>query len=238
MDKLAGSLFDFARKAIVQQLPTAANLFIWGESTDSLCPLCKTCSQTNKLVISNCGSSVALERYKRRHDAVLSILVEGIEQRIKPTHKIFADLDGQEHNPLLNLFNSLRPDIAILSPTSVETLELTICHETNLIKSIQYKDTKCAILHEDHITEYSDLKSNRYTIEVTTLGIISDTMQFCKNNLTNNFSDDMLSKITLTAISNSFLIYCNRNKFSWWRSLLTVILKSLEIQELIIGTLA
>ena len=39
-----------------------------------------------------------------------------------------------------------------------------------LIKSKQYKVTKYARLHENLITEYSDLKLNRYTVEVTTLG--------------------------------------------------------------------
>ena len=73
IDKVAGPLFNFARKAMIQQLPTAANLFHWGKTTNPPCPLCKTCSQTNKHVISKCSSPVALERYKRRHDDVLTI---------------------------------------------------------------------------------------------------------------------------------------------------------------------
>ena len=64
LDKLAAPLFNFVRKAIVQQLPSAANLVRWGKWLDSLCPLYKNFSQTNKHVLSNCGSSTALDRYK------------------------------------------------------------------------------------------------------------------------------------------------------------------------------
>ena len=276
IDKLAGLLFNFARKALIQQLPTAANLFRWGKATDPLCPLCKTCSQTNKHVISNCSSPVALERYKWTHDDVLTILVDAIIHGSKPSLKIFADLNDPQYTQLSSLFNYLRPDIAILwenssflvrgwrrldheasprlghpfgtacqlkSPTrhstfqpsksdskhfysnslsrtnrditpaaraplrwpcyketlykcpihyitllgqnSVDTLELTICHETNLEKSKQYKASKYVNLQADIKTDYSNLKINRFTIEVTSLGLISDISDFCRNNLTN-----------------------------------------------------
>ena len=48
-------------------------------------------------------------------------------------------------------------------------------------------------------------------MEVTTLGLISDTEEFCHDNLTNSFPVEILNQITQTAISNSFEIYCNRN---------------------------
>ena len=134
-----------------------ANLFRWGKATDPLCPLCKTCLPTNKHVISNCSSPVALERYHGRHDDVLTILVEAIIQESKPYLKVFAKLNDHQYNQLSSLFNSLRPDIAILGQNSVDTLELTICHKTNLEKSKQYRTTKYANLHADMKTDYSDL---------------------------------------------------------------------------------
>ena len=149
INKLAGMLFNFARKALIQQLPTAANLFRWGKATDPLCPLCKTFSQTNEHVISNCSSPVALERCKRRHDDVLTILVDAIIHGSKPSLKIFADLNDPRYNQLSSLFNSLRPDIAILGQNSIDKLELTICHEMNLEKSKQYKATKYVNLQAD-----------------------------------------------------------------------------------------
>jgi len=38
-----------------------------------------------------------------------------------------------------DLFNDLRPDIAVKSDSKVTVLELTVCHETNLVSSRNYK---------------------------------------------------------------------------------------------------
>ena len=48
-------MFKFVRKAIQQQLPTAANLKRWGKQADPSCPLCNNI-QLNKHVLSNCSS--------------------------------------------------------------------------------------------------------------------------------------------------------------------------------------
>ena len=49
LDSLPSHLFNFARKALLQVLPTAANLKRWNRVEDPSCPLC-ACgqSQTNK----------------------------------------------------------------------------------------------------------------------------------------------------------------------------------------------
>ena len=211
LDKLAAPLFNFVRKAIVQQLPTAANLVRWGKSIDPLCPLCKNSSQTNKHVLSNCGLSTALDRYKKRHDAILRILGEWITNHTKPDCEIFVDLHVEQFKPLSNIFQTLRPDIAILNARGIVTLELTICHETNLAKSKDYKSSKYADIQSDTNIAYSDLKIQNYTIEITTLGLISDCSEFCKNNLVSLFPDEISSQLSISAISNSFEIYCNRN---------------------------
>src|SRR6218665_3702015 len=63
-------VYNFARKAMQPQLPTAANLARWKKTSDSSCQLCNSGKpQTNKHVLSNCSSLAALERYKRRHNA-------------------------------------------------------------------------------------------------------------------------------------------------------------------------
>ena len=103
MDKLATPIFNFVRKAIVQQLPTAANLVRWGKSVDPLCPLCQNSSQSNKHVLSCCGSSVALDRYKKRHDAILKILADWITNHIKPDREIYVDLQFDQYKPLSTL---------------------------------------------------------------------------------------------------------------------------------------
>ena len=56
----AAPIFNFARKALINQLPTNANLVRWKRSLNPNCLLCgNTKPQTNKHVLSNCDSSVA-----------------------------------------------------------------------------------------------------------------------------------------------------------------------------------
>ena len=70
-------VYNFARKAMQQQLPTAANLARWKQTCDSSCQLCNSGKpQTNKHVLSNCSSLAALERYKRRHSGILETLAD------------------------------------------------------------------------------------------------------------------------------------------------------------------
>ena len=147
LDKLAAPLVNFVRKALVQQLPTVANLVQWGKSQDPLGLLCKNASQTNKHVLSNCVA--ALDRYTELHDAILGILANWISNNTKPDREIFVDLSIGTHGPLSNLFHSLRPDVAILSANSVDTLEQTVCHQTNLANSKQYKSLKYAGIRSD-----------------------------------------------------------------------------------------
>ena len=73
-EKLAALIFKFERKALQQQLPTAANLQRWGKTSDPNCLLCQA-KQTNKHVLSKCGSLFALGRFKTRHNSILAILI-------------------------------------------------------------------------------------------------------------------------------------------------------------------
>ena len=157
LEKLAAPLFKFVRKALQQQLPTAANLHRWGKTTDPSCPLCQQ-YQTNKHVLSNCGSMIALERYKTRHDSILKILADWICKNLKTDCAVFVDLDDDKYKPLSDLFQSQRPDIAILGPSGIDTLELTVCHETNLSKSKLYKQTRYANLNSNVNDKYANLK--------------------------------------------------------------------------------
>ena len=72
-------LFQFARKAMLQLLPTFSNLVRWKRLENPICSLCKMKPQTNLHVLSNCGSDVGLERYKFRHNAILRLLFEWLQ---------------------------------------------------------------------------------------------------------------------------------------------------------------
>jgi hypothetical protein len=213
LEKLAAPIFKFARKALQQQLPTAANLQRWGKILDPNCPLCQA-KQTNKHVLSNCGSLFALDRFKTRHDSILAILIGWIIRSLKPDRSAYVDLEGVQYKPLCELFQSMRPDIAILGPSSIDTLELTVCHETNLSKSRQYKQSRYANLKSNLNQNYKNFEITNHTIEVTCLGLVTDISQFCNRNLNAKLNIEIKSQILTAAVSNSFLIYCNRNKNS------------------------
>ena len=208
---LTTPLYNFTRKALQQQLPTASNLARWKKILDPSCPLCQK-RQTNKHVLSNCGSLSALERYKQRHDKVLTILAEWMRRNIKPNHTIHVDLEAFEgYRPLSELFTSKRPDIAILSANRIDTLELTVCHETNMLKSKPYKQSKYENLKQDLKSTYKNCRLINHTAEVSTLGIMSDFSSFANQTLMASLPDNINTNIILSVISSSFVIYCNRN---------------------------
>src|SRR6267154_196636 len=62
MDSLPQHVFNFARKAMMSQLPTLHNLKLWSCSSTNLYPSCGM-DQTNKHVLSHCSSPAALARY-------------------------------------------------------------------------------------------------------------------------------------------------------------------------------
>ena len=115
-----------------QQLPTASNLMRWGKADNPNCPLCQQV-QTNKYVLSTCRSTLALDRYKDRYGVVPcchSLRIGFLEQSSRIAYCTLTLWDNRLGS-LSDLFQTLRPDIAILTPTCIDILELTICHETN-----------------------------------------------------------------------------------------------------------
>ena len=113
--------------------------------------------------------------------------------------------------PVCDLFTNYRPDIAIANKNSINILELTICHETNLIASRDYKKNKYL-----NIAKFgSSLAGNRkivpYFIEVSTLGFISNVSDFTNAVNIPNVPDALKHNIISTALKSSFGIYCNRN---------------------------
>ena len=136
-------MFNFARKALIQVLPTAANLKRWNGVQDASCPLCaKGTTQTNEHVLFNCSSATALHRYTVRHNDILSILISWNKASISPNQSLYADISDTSVLPVCDLFCNCRPDLAIHDMNSIHILELTVCHETNMIISNEYKNNK------------------------------------------------------------------------------------------------
>ena len=173
LDNIPSHLFNFARKALLQILPTAANLKRWNRTLDPNCPLC-ACGrpQTNKHVLSNCDCPTALHRYTVRHNSILSLIISWLRSNISIDQLLYADLSDQNVLPVCDLFQHFRPDIAIVSRHSVEILELTVCHESNLISSNNYKKNKYQDICDFGSTLIAHKKITQYLIQISTLGFI------------------------------------------------------------------
>src|SRR6267154_802506 len=110
------------------------NLKLWNCSPTNLCLKCGV-DQTNKHVLSNCNSPDALARYTDRHNRILELIARWIVPLLKSNQSLYCDLRVSGARSICDLFNSLRPDLAIVSPTKIVVGELTVCHETNLQQS-------------------------------------------------------------------------------------------------------
>ena len=97
LDKLPNFIHNFAREAMQQMLPTAANLTRWGKIADPTCRLCNNGSaQTNKHVLSNCSAQVALKRYTKRHNDVLQLLADWLLSNRSKDYSLHADIESNK----------------------------------------------------------------------------------------------------------------------------------------------
>ena len=138
LDKLPDFIHNFVRKAMMNQLPTLKNLKMWGCATTDLCPRCGAC-QSNKHVLSNCGSPDALNMYLDRHNRILKLIVNWILSKISSPAIVYSDLTIPGTRHISDLFVGHRPDMAIVLPSKIIVGELTVCHEQILFRPVTLK---------------------------------------------------------------------------------------------------
>jgi hypothetical protein len=209
IEELPGFAYNFARKAMMNQLPTLKNLKLWGCSNTDLCPRCGLC-QSNKHVLSNCGSPEVLSRYLERHNKILRLLVNWIKPKLNGAAQLYCDLAIEGTRHISDLFNGVRPDLAIVNSSRIDVCELTVCHETNLLSSRNYKINKYINIASSRSSLVQQHTVNVYTIEVSTLGFVIAEPQFFKSWGLPTFNNAMLSEITKSAILSSHDIYGKR----------------------------
>ena len=210
LDHCSSGIHNFAIKALKQVLPTSANLVRWKKQSNASCALCQGSSQTNKHVFSNCSSTVALERYTTRHNAILLILSNWLSEALPKTFTIHVDLPNTLFKPVNKLFGTRRPDIVIMSKDfDILCIELTVCHESNLEQSKQYKKSKYVNLENDCIIKFN--RFNIFTVEISTLGFICNTKELTDCLKIPDITESIKLKLIRTALNYSYYIYCNRN---------------------------
>src|SRR6266516_8191967 len=110
MDSMPQHIFNFSRKAMMNQLPTLHNLKLLNRSNTSSCPKCGV-DQTNKHVLSNCSFPVALSQYTDRHNRILEVITKWIVPQLKSNYTLYCDLNVPGARPVCDLFNGFRPDL-------------------------------------------------------------------------------------------------------------------------------
>jgi hypothetical protein len=210
VDNVPGYLFNFARKALQSQLPTLANLHRWGKSATNTCPLCGAV-QTNKYVLTNCSNQIVLARFLSRHNKILELLANWFSVHISNDSKLFVDLPNSSYMQTLDLFNNLRPDLAILCNDVVHVVELTVCHETNLESSKAYKADKYKNLNNHKSECIKDFKVVVHTCELSVLGFLHIDADLFKSIKTPKFDDALVTQLIKSSIRSSYDIYVRRN---------------------------
>ena len=90
-------------------------------------------------------------------------------------------------------------------------MELTVCHESDLLKPKLYKTNKYWDIKNHIKPEYAHFNIDLFTIEIYVLGFIADCRVFCESLGIGNMPKHVLSSIIRSALSSSRNIYCLRN---------------------------
>ena len=82
--------------------------------------------------------------------------------------------------PIDQVFQSvIQPDLVFFDASKVAVLELSICHESNILKSRSYKVNKYSDIEPHLNPKFLSHNIQLYTAEISDLGFVSDLSDFC-----------------------------------------------------------
>jgi len=146
-----------------------------------------------------------------RNNDVPRLIVDWLHSQLTGNKQLYAEFESTNRRPVRDLFNDCPPDMAVCHRDNVITPELTVYHETNLNSSKLYKQCRYQNIQNNLSTLVSPKHVSNYTIEVSTLGFISEMNTFFDAIKIPVMPISLKQDIIRSAIKNSFLIYCNRN---------------------------
>ena len=125
--------------------------------------------------------------------------------------RLYVDIAGYEYPDTL-FTSSQRPDLVLVTPQKITIIELTVCFETNLIKSRTYKVDRYKHLKENTVNNGKDVEL--IFVEISSLGFYSDEIRDFKRLIKdlNLNPKRMLEKCLETCIRCSYYIYNRRSK--------------------------
>ena len=142
------------------------NLHKWSLSDSPSCSFCLN-PETLQQVISSCNAYLADGRYTWRHNSVLLFLARSPSSL--QNCSLYADLPFFS-SPSLITGDSLRPDLALISPdNTLYLLELIAGFETDIEKNSTRKATKYKLLLRDLSYRYRSIHFEN--LSMSALGI-------------------------------------------------------------------
>ena len=179
-------------------LATRKNLSKWAISQSYACSFCLK-TETLQHVVSSCTTYLEEGRYTWRHNSVLLYLAKTLKLLSKCS--LYADLPSFL-SPSIITGDFLRPDLVLVTDTSLYILELTVGFESNLQINSDRKKAKYHSL-------ISDL-----TPTLGLLGKSSDSLLLFLEDLKFDkpSSKYIIKKIMNISIRRSYYIFCLRNK--------------------------
>ena len=199
-------------KYLNNTLPTSKNLYKWSLSDSPSCSFCLH-PETLQHVVSSCKSCLEDGRYTWHHNSVLLHIANSFSslQRCR----LFVDLPSFP-SPSLITGDSLRPDLALISPdNTLYILELTVGFETNIEVNNKRKAIKYGPLIQDLRSQYRTITF--INLSMSALGIYeasSDTILNMMNDLgiAKSVQISIIKKIMNIAVRSTYYIFCRRNK--------------------------
>ena len=167
----AGTL-KFLVNAVIDTLPTAANLVRWKKSTSDKCKPCKG-RQTTAHCLNICTVSKDTGRWTWRHNNIVNYVVNSLDET---RYTIFSDIPGHEASgggsvPPEVCVTNLKPDITIWDKASnmFHIFELTVPLDRNISQRHLEKSNKYA----HFITDIQHIKTSVTAFEVSSIGNVT-----------------------------------------------------------------
>ena len=123
---------------------------------------------------------------------------------------MYCDLAIVGARHVSDLFIGSRPDLAIVNSTKILICELTVCHETNLESSRQFKLNKYSNISSAKSSLVKNHLVKVFTIEVTSLGFVAIDQNFLTEASLPRFNKPFLEDVTKTVIMSTHDIYAKR----------------------------
>ena len=205
------NIFNYCIKYLNNTLATRKNLSKWAISQSSACSFCLK-TETLQHVVSSCITYLEEGRYTWRHNSVLLYLAKTLTSLSKCS--LYADLPSFL-SPSIITGDSLRPDLVLVTDTSLYILELTVGFESNLQINSDRKKVNYHSLISDLTPTFSNIKF--INLSMSTLGLLgksSDSLLLFLEDLKFDkpSSQYIIKKIMNISIRCSYYIFCLRNK--------------------------